>query len=321
VSWKIGGAGVAGSYLFGRMKASGFDVEIYDPKRPNFYIPCGFATNRNSIDPYLKKLSISFDEIAEVDTGRIWISGNNFEKTEFLQNGLSTINKMKMELLMRGGMPYQRGMINDRNSVILDCTGISRAYLGKVQSDQTMFAIEKVCKSSPYDGFYFNFFRRGRGYFWSFPLGDRYHIGAGGVDLGEVRSYLAQFNGTSILSRKIRMAPTIGEIISGNVIGIGESIGYISPLLGEGIVPAIENAEKFFNIVSSTEDIHEISIKYTDSVMKRMQNFKLISTLVSNIQSGKTLTAGNIMAARHAMKELKNFGIKPDYLKILRHFL
>ena len=159
MSWKIGGAGVAGSYLFGRMKASGFDVEIYDPKRPNFYIPCGFATNRNSIDPYLKKLSISFDEIAEADTGRIWFSGNNFEKTEFLQNGLSTINKMKMELLMRGGMPYQRGMINDRNSFILDCTGISRAYLGKVQSDQTMFAIEKVCKSSPYDGFYFNFFR------------------------------------------------------------------------------------------------------------------------------------------------------------------
>ncbi|MGP6239985.1 hypothetical protein ACNF40_06180 [Cuniculiplasma sp. SKW4] len=319
--WNIGGAGVAGSYLYGRMKAAGFEVTLFDPKRPDFYIPCGFATNKNAIMPFLKRSSISLEEISEAETGKIWISGNNFEKTEFNQNGLCTINKMKMEELMRGSEQYQRAIISGREDPIIDCTGISRAYLGKASEDFTMFAIEKVCEKSPYDGFYFDFFKNGRGYFWSFPLKGKYHIGAGGVDLMEVRSYIEPYKSEKILSRKIRMKPLMGQETRGIVFGVGESIGYISPLLGEGIVPALENAEIFFQIISKEDDLNEIKVRYKNEIRSRMKKFQEISQMVLNIQSGRTLTRDNLLAVPKALKELKNFGIKPDFLKILRHFL
>ncbi len=319
--WKIGGAGVAGSYLYGRMKESGFNVEIFDPKRSNFYIPCGFATNKNQIKPYLRRLSIGFEEICEVESDKIWISGHNFEKTEFKQNGLCTINKMKMEEMMRNNEPYQHGTIRGNGEPVIDCTGISRAYLGKVPDDLTMFAIEKVCSSSPFEGFYFDFFKNGNGYFWSFPLNGRYHIGAGGIDLMEVRSRLSPYEGDRTLSRRIRMKPLIGNETNQNVIGVGESIGYISPLLGEGIIPALENAEIFFKIINNIDDMNEIKIKYRQAINRRMENFRAISTMVLNIQSGKTITLSNLLAVPTALNELKGFGIKPVFSKILRHFL
>lgn len=319
--WSIGGAGVAGSYLYGRMNAGGFEVTLFDPKRPDFYIPCGFATNKNAIEPFLRRCSITLDEITEAETGKIWIHGNNFQTTEFRQNGLCTINKMKMEELMRGNDHYKRAVIGNKNDPIIDCTGISRAYLGKATGDSTMFAVEKVCESSPYDGFYFDFFKNGRGYFWSFPLKGRYHIGAGGIDLMEVKSYIESYRCERILSRKIRMKPLVDQETKGMVFGVGESIGYISPLLGEGIVPALENAEIFFQIISREDDMNEIKIRYKKEIRKKMKSFQAISRMVLNIQSGKTLTGGNLLAVPAALKELENFGIKPDFIKILRHFL
>lgn len=321
VVWKIGGAGVAGSYLYGRMKSAGFDVEIYDPKVEDFYIPCGFGTNRFKIEPFLRNLSIDFNEIVETPKAKVIVSGNNFAETEFKWNGLCTVDKMKMEKMMRGNMSYIRSIIKPDKDPIIDCTGISRAYLGKSSGDVTMYGLEKVCERSPFEGFYFNFFKGGRGYFWSFPVGKRYHIGAGGIDLSEVRNHIEPYECTRIVSRKIRMGPSADGIVKGNVFGVGESIGYISPLLGEGIVPAMENAEKFFQIIKKNDDIEEISLIYQRSIARDLERFSKISKLVQNIQNGKAINFENISVLRKALNEVNNFGMKPDFLKIIRHFL
>ncbi len=320
VVWKIGGAGVAGSYLYGRMKHEGFDVEIYDPKVEDFYIPCGFATNRFKIEPFLKNLSIDFNDIVETPKEKVSVSGNNFEKTEFKWNGLCTVDKMKMEKMMRGNESYIRSTIKSEKDPIVDCTGISRAYLGNSPGDVTMYGIEKVCDSSPFEGFHFDFVRGGRGYFWSFPVGNRYHIGAGGIDLREVRNYIEPYSCRKIVARKIRMAPA-DPVVKGNVFGVGESIGYISPLLGEGIVPAMENAEKFFQIIKNRDDMEEISLIYKRSIGKELEKFSKISRLVENVQNGRAINFENISILRKALNEVKNFGMKPDFIKIIRHFL
>ena len=319
--WHIGGAGVAGSYLYSRLKDSGFDVSIYDPKRTDYYIPCGYATNRNHITKFLGNVSISIDEILEWEADEIKISGNNFSDSNFLPKGLCTIDKMKMEKLMVKNDVINRFMIPQGTGKIIDATGISRYYLGKIENDVKMFAMEKVCRESPYNDFYFHFFSGGTGYFWSFPLKDRYHIGAGGINLDEVKLYLGNYKGERTVARNIRMMPTIGNISSHNVIGAGESIGFISPLLGEGIVPAMENAELLFQCMKKTEEINELNIIYAGSVKKKLLLYEQIGRLVINIQKKRVFNMHNIFTIRRAIQEVENFGMKPEIMKILWHFI
>ena len=319
--WNIAGAGIAGSYLFGRMRNEGYDVRIFDPKIKDFYIPCGFATNRNLLAPYLSNLNIEFDQILEAQDNIVEIAGNNFEPIEAENTGLCTVNKMKMEQLMSGEEVLHSTCPLNQDQPVIDATGVSRFYLPASGKDKKMFAIEKVCRKSEYKGFYFYFFPEGRGYFWSFPLGDRYHMGAGGINLEEVKDHLEKYEAVRTVSRMIRMRPIKENITSGNILGVGESIGYISPLLGEGIIPALESAEALFQSMKKSDDIGEISIIYQNRISKRMKEFERIANLVENIQSGRVFMSSNILAVRLAMNEMRKFGFSISFRKILSHFL
>ncbi len=68
----------------------------------------------------------------------------------------------------------------------------------------------------------------------------------------------------------------MGNIVNGSIIGVGESIGYISPLLGEGIVPALESAEKLF-FPFSLARMAEIRNLCSDT---RSAAFRIISALL-----------------------------------------
>ncbi len=319
--WEIHGAGIAGSYLFNRLKASGIDVTIRDPKINNFYIPCGFATNRKRIIPYLNRLEIKLSDIQQSSEESVTIEGNNFPPLLLDKTDICTIDKMKFESLMLMGNDVirERGKSNSGNHV--DATGISRAFLPVPAHDKRMFAIEKVCTNSPHSSFYFYFFPKGRGYFWSFPVGDHYHIGAGGINLEEVKSSLSGFTGIRTLSRNIRMQPILENIYSGNVVGVGESIGYISPLLGEGIIPGLESAELLAQSILHTDSFEEAVVQYTNKVIKPMREFRKLSKLVENIQFSRVLAVENILSLRLALKEARNFGIGIKLSKVLKHFL
>jgi len=319
--WKIHGAGISGSYLFNRLKNEGIPVSIWDPKIQNFYIPCGFATNRNRIKPYLEKSGIDLEDIQMSSDERVTIEGNNFPPLVLDSTDICTIDKMKFESLLLQGIDPQKKTDVAGSDYHVDATGISRSLLPKPAMDKHMFAIEKVCDQSPYDNFYFYFFPRGRGYFWSFPVGDHFHIGAGGIDLIEVRERLSSFQGLRILSRNIRMRPIMENIHYGNVVGIGESIGYISPLLGEGIIPGLESAEILANSILTRNSFEEIVIDYEKGVNISMRKFQKLAMLVENIQSSKVFTMENIGALRIALSEAKNFGINIKLLRVLRHFL
>ncbi|MHB1440249.1 MAG: geranylgeranyl reductase family protein [Cuniculiplasma sp.] len=319
--WKIAGAGIAGSFLYNRLTNSGFDVEIYDPKVENFYIPCGFATNKNLIIPYLKMVGIDFDQVCEIEDGPMTISGNKFEPLEVKNLGLSTIHKMRLEKLMVGDNVIRKRCQHHNGSGFIDATGISRALLPKPAEDRTMYAMEKICPISQYKGFYFYFFPRGRGYFWSFPLKGTYHVGAGGINLEEVKSYLNPYKETKLVSRKIRMKPIMENIFTKNCIGVGESIGYISPLLGEGIIPALESAEVLFQCIKSQDSLDEIGRAFRERTGKRMKEFQRLSNLVRKVQSGKIISFTNIFSLGLVMREMRNFGIGISTSKVLGHFL
>ncbi len=319
--WKIHGAGISGSYLFNRLKNEGIEVSISDPKISNFYIPCGFATNRKRIKPYLEKSGIDMEGIQTSSDERVTIEGNNFPPLVLDSTDICTIDKMMFEALLLQGIEPEKKTDVTGSDYHVDATGISRSLLPAPARDKRMFAIEKVCDRSPYDNFYFYFFPKGRGYFWSFPVGDHFHIGAGGIDLMEVRGSLSSFQGLRLLSRNIRMGPIMENIHYGNVVGIGESIGYISPLLGEGIIPGLESAEMLASSILKGNSFEEILMDYEKQVNVSLRKFQKLATLVENIQASKVMTMENIGALRLALSEAKNFGINIKLTKVLRHFL
>ena len=147
------------------------------------------------------------------------------------------------------------------------------------------------------------------------------NIGAGGINLEEVKSYLNPYKETKLVSRKIRMKPIMENIFTKNCIGVGESIGYISPLLGEGIIPALESAEVLFQCIKSQDSLDEIGRAFRERTGKRMKEFQRLSNLVRKVQSGKIISFTNIFSLGLVMREMRNFGIGISTSKVLGHFL
>ena len=92
----------------------------------------------------------------------------------------------------------------------------------------------------PYDDFYIEPFPGMSGYFWYFPLGDKFaHIGAGDYNKDHIKAtdrFLKKHGGKIVQTkgRPIRLATPdkCKPYYSGKVVGVGESIGTVYALLG-----------------------------------------------------------------------------------------
>ncbi|MHB8361195.1 MAG: geranylgeranyl reductase family protein [Thermoplasmataceae archaeon] len=314
--------GISGSYLLRRLTIEGFDVKGYDPKRANYYIPCGYATNERNILKYCKKAGIDFDEYVISRADNVKISGDNFKEKEFPGFGLCTFDKNKFENDMIKGLNVLREKIAfSENGIYLDCSGISRALLGPSKNDYTMNAIEYLTKKSSHEDFYFNFYANGRGYFWEFPMGNNYHVGAGGINIEENKKRLKNYDHFLTTGRRIRMKPLFDEMTRKNIYGIGESIGCVSPITGEGIVPTLRCADIFMESLDKAEDINDLTRIYVSRVKKEFDRYSGLHELVINIQNNKILTLNNLRYARSALNELRDFGISIRTLSIISHFV
>lgn len=315
---RIAGLGISGIYLYWRLKNDGFDVTGFDIKKEKFYIPCGYATNENIIKEYMSLINMDFQEYVLSRADNIKFAGNKFNGRMLGSSGLCTFDKNKLEEDGRNGIKISKINRND-SGLIVDATGISRAYLGKHREDLQYYTLEYLTDSSEHRDFYFYFFEGGRGYFWSFPLGNRYHVGAGSLsmdDLATVRKYKP----LKITSRNIRMAPLFDSIQNENVIGVGESIGTVSPVTGEGIIPSLKSAEILYECIKRY-DPEEIGGIYRKRIMSEFGYYYRLSHLVSNIQSGKIISTGNITSIKYVKKTVNDFGIKLDIIPFIRHFI
>jgi flavin-dependent dehydrogenase len=129
----------------------------------------------------------------------------------------------------------------------------------------------------------------GLGYLWIFPVGgDQYHIGVGGIGLARHGSLLerfyrdssSRFSFTTLCSCEgsVRVASpyystpfhvcdTRGSRKVQVVVGVGESIGTVSPFTGEGIVFSMECAKML-------SDAWPDYKRYTKSVLSRFSWMK-----------------------------------------------
>jgi len=317
----IGGLGISGSYLMRRLKDSGFQVTGFDPKVPDYYIPCGYATNIKKLRPYMKKIGIDADRYILSRSSKITFSGYNFKPVEFRSKGLCTIDKNRLEKDMVHGLKTKREIISGQYDLVVDATGVSRYYLGKPSSDLLMPAREYLTDSAPHHDFYFHFFQGGRGYYWEFPLGDHYHIGSGAVDLNTLDSSLKPIPHLRVTGRKIRLKPLFDQISNGNVVGTGESIGTVSPITGEGIIPSLKSAEILFQCLRRVDDLEEVKIRYSDEIMKNFRPYLELYRLLIKVQRGEDFNFKDLKAALLARKDLRNFGIDFKVTRVIGHFL
>ncbi|WP_393971994.1 hypothetical protein OXIME_000593 [Oxyplasma meridianum] len=317
----IGGLGISGSYLLRRMKDSGFNVTGFDPKVPNYYIPCGYATNIKKLKIYMKKIGIDADKYVLSRSSKITFSGHNFKPIEFGSMGLCTIDKNMLERDMIDGLDTKREIISGEFNLVVDATGVSRFYLGKHTSDLLMPAREYLTDSAHHSDFYFYFFEGGKGYYWEFPLGDHYHIGSGAVDLEMIDSYLKPVPHLRVTGRKIRLKPLFDQISRDNVIGTGEAIGTVSPITGEGIIPSLKSAEILFQCLRKNDDLEEVKIKYSGEIIKNFRSYPELYRLLSKVQRGENFHIQDLKAALFARKDLRNFGIGFKITKVIGHFL
>ncbi len=318
---RVAGLGASGSYLFRRLKDGGFDAIGYDPKKPGFYIPCGYAVNFEKLKELLRNVNIDARDYIEATADTVTFASDSGIHIDLPSRGFCTIDKNRLEIDILGDCEFERRMAPAKTDehILVDATGISRHYLGIARGDLQMRTKEYLTETAPEKGFHFRYFPSGRGYYWVFPLKNGYHIGAGGDTIDIVSDALNGINDAKrVMSRNIRLAPLFDQAYSGNIIGIGEAIGTVSPITGEGIIPSMESADILYNCISRYDDLETLKERYVAEIKKKFRRYEKLFSLLMNARQGRLKKFGNLSAISSAKEDFQNFGIQLEILKVLK---
>jgi flavin-dependent dehydrogenase len=243
----IAGLGIAGAYLFRLLRKEGFSPDVYEtPHKTVCGIhPCAWGTSRGFTE-LVKEADLDpndyiigrFDHIL-FDDIRVKADFVTFDKPRFV-NALSQSSEVRLTPLNPSG--YDR---------IIDATGVARAYLPPIQNDLLMKCIQFKVKSNESNEVKIKL--GGVGYAWHFPLGDHVHIGFGSLREDPKN----RINGTTLAGWNVNepicgcrgvvrlSAPNASRPFAVNgspqIIGVGEAIGCVSPLVGDGIVSGMRS--------------------------------------------------------------------------------
>ena len=265
----IAGAGIAGGYLARLLGQKGITADIYDSMDHDTSCgcrSCGWGAPVG-IETYLAEVGLALNDYL-IET----MSSINFDGL-VATTPLCTLDKPRLLRDLTSGTRLKRQNLGPGEAedydIVVDATGITRAFLPPCRSDLTLptlqhrVAVESHGKEPLQAAIYGNRIP-GLGYLWVFPLGNaHYHIGIGGIGLFRHSTLMDQFyressgqhSFTTLCSCKgvVRVASpyystpfyirkTRKDGTPQLIVGIGESIGTVSPFTGEGIVFSLECA-------------------------------------------------------------------------------
>jgi len=273
----IVGAGVAGSYLLNRL--DGHEVECFEQRaEEKWYTVCAWGTSQPYVASMVRKAGLNFDDYV-LHKGYKMIVDYGTGTFEAPLKGLVTYDKHRLcEDMLKGHKVHWGTQVKGVDSkfddfdMVVDATGMPRSLLPKIKDDLLVPCLEYEVRSSklPWDDFYIRPYRGMRGYFWYFPLGEgRAHVGAGelnGAYKGEMEAFIKRYDCEVVrkIGRPVRILPPAycQPFTSGKVVGVGESIGTVYPMLGEGIIPSMQCVETFVENIDDME-------RYSEEVLKR----------------------------------------------------
>lgn len=319
---RIAGLGVSGSYLYRRLMDSGFEAEGFDPKRAGFYLPCGYAVNLDKLTSLIGNIGLDAKDYLESTSNSVTFESDSGISINLPTSGFSTIDKNRLEYDILSELKVEQRtapQTSHDNGIFIDATGVSRYYLGPATGDLIMRTKEYLTETAPHGDFYFRYFPSGRGYYWEFPLKNGYHIGAGGDSIDTVSNSLENVKDSKrVMSRNIRLSPLFDQIHRGNIIGVGEAIGTVSPITGEGILPSMESAELLFQQLKKYDDLESVKENYTFQVKKVFSRYSKLFQLLLDARNGELRRMRNIAAISAAREDFENFGIEMKISKVLK---
>ncbi|MEM2236885.1 MAG: NAD(P)/FAD-dependent oxidoreductase [Candidatus Caldarchaeum sp.] len=310
------GLGVAGSYLVRRLSQLGFDVVGFERQpREGFKAICAWGTVRQVAKQILEKVGFNFEDYL-LHLGEHLTLDNGKQRSTIPLKGLCTYDKARLELDLTKGLRVFYGVTPDREKLVrefdlvIDATGVSRALLPRPAQDEVVPCFEYRIKyggEKPLTDFYVKIFRNCNGYLWYFPLGDNEaYVGAGDISnnhVREVNAFVAQ-NGGKIVGkygRAVRIAPPelSTPFSNGKIVGVGESIGTVFPMLGEGILPSLECAEIFLETLEEPE-------RYAGRVLEFFKPYSDIYRMVKLKQAGELNLVRHLPLIMRCYKYMKD---------------
>jgi flavin-dependent dehydrogenase len=154
---------------------------------------------------------------------------------------------------------------------------------------------------------------------------NRAYVGAGDINriyLG-VNEFFKENPSAKIVTkigRPIRITPPtrMEPFTNRNVIGVGESVGCVFPLLGEGIIPSLICSEILLDLFDSDEYTHE---KYRKRLLKKLGYYDEVYKVIRLKMAGKLSTIKHFKILyklyRNMKKEEKRFGFEVNMEKLV----
>jgi flavin-dependent dehydrogenase len=332
----IAGAGPAGSYL-GALLSGKHEVVLFEGQTEDrFTSVCGWATARGGAKELLRKVGLNFDDYLLHKGKEMSVSAFNsiykisapelvtFDKPRMLRDIAKGLN-------VHYGTFVRPGDLDGKYDMVIDASGPYRKLIGPVQEPTDMilptFQWLVRYKDLPFDDFYIEPFNSFSGYLWYFPLGEHdAFVGAGDVwkkHQARVEDFLRRYPPSErvrTMGKPIRVAAprSVFPHRKGNVVGVGEAIGTVYPILGEGILPSMYAADM---LSQSLDDLDS----YQRSVLSKFSAYDLSYDYIRR-KMGHTdnLLNSFLPAVRIFLWFKRNFmitGVNPslwDTFKVLR---
>jgi flavin-dependent dehydrogenase len=290
----VAGAGTTGAYAYRLLKNQGLEADVYhrDCRTACGINPCAWGTSKDFLD-LVAASGLDPERYVLQATDHVWmddvrIPGDlmTFDKPALIQDLLkgATIRKDPLDV-----SAYDR---------VIDATGISRAYLPPIEGDVLLPCVQRrVETSEPLEN---RIKLGGVGYAWIFPLSRfGYHIGCGSL-AGDPKAYLASLgwieNGGKGSSKKVLCAcsgrvrltapfasrPFFINEPKRHVWGVGESIGCVAPLAGDGVVPGMRSVQLLLQNWESPE-------VYTKRILKEFHWMEMERKVIDKLLTKESL--------------------------------
>jgi flavin-dependent dehydrogenase len=287
------GAGITGAYLARLLGNEGHHVDLFDRpvKTRCGFRPCAWGTSRG------------FSELisrAGLDSSRYLLVESDSVTIDDVDVGgeLMTFDKPRLITDLRGKTPIISGWPPAARSYerIIDATGVSRAVLPAVQDDLILPCVQyRVRTTKPLGN---RIELTSVGYAWIFPLGhNEYHIGCGSLVMDPTRiieqtgwltgtagqrRIICSCSSTIRVSSPHHSLPFVAAVDGCEVWGVGEAIGCVAPLAGDGIVPGLQSAQLLLKWWDNAE-------RYKKAILREFRWMKEERRVVDKLRSGDAL--------------------------------
>jgi flavin-dependent dehydrogenase len=307
----IAGAGVTGAYLYRRLKNEGRAAHLFDPGTRSAcgLTACAWGTSRDFVG-LVERVGLDAEQYILRRFDRIWMDD------VAIRADLMTFDKPRLVRdLLRDAEIRPSSVPVDTYDRIIDATGVARALLPPIADDITMGCREYLVEAEePAE----NRIRLGGvGYAWRFPLaGGLCHVGCGSLladpqrileGLGWIGGGAAQQTTKTrcACSGRIRLTgphesrPFVADGCRDGIWGVGEAIGCVAPLAGDGVVPGMRSVEL---LLANWDRPRE----YTEAVLAEFAWMKEERAVVDRLRKAGHL---GIREARVLKRNAKRMGL------------